>query len=242
MKPVIGLPQMGNDLFRRYMKSKYVQTLRRAGAQARWIALEDPEQAAAEILACDGLLLPGGADVNPRLYGQEPAEACGKPDEKRDAGERKMLEAFLQTGKPILCICRGEQLLNVYFGGTLHQDIKPVQTFLHSHIPSRSRGIHPVSIKPDTKLGQILQAETLTVNSLHHQAADRTAPGLVVAAVSPDGFTEALEKPDHPFCIGVQWHPEHMSRRDPRQQELVNAFVRACVAQKETAAAAGKGR
>lgn len=228
MKPVIGIPRMGQDPFRKYMKSKYVQSLECSGAQVRWIKLEDPDRAVSEILECDGLLLPGGADVNPVLYGQEPSEKCGKPNTLRDTAEMKMLEAFLLTNKPVLCICRGVQLLNVFFGGTLHQDIKLTQAVRHSDFRSRNKGIHQVRLFSHTRLAHILNKDTVLVNSLHHQAVDRVGLGLTVSAVSGDGFIEALEIIHHPFCIGVQWHPEHMSKKSAVQQSLFDAFVNAC--------------
>lgn len=229
MKPVIGIPQMGSDLFRKYMKSKYVSSLVRAGAQVRWIELEDTDAAVAQLLDCDGLLLPGGADVNPKLYGQVPTEKCGKPNTLRDTGEMKLLEAFLPTNKPILCICRGVQLLNVFCGGTLHQDIKDSQKCSHSDFFTRARGCHQVKIMPHTRLNHIFEEETVKVNSLHHQAVDQVGKDLTISAVSEDGFVEALEITRHPFCIGVQWHPEHMSKRNPTQQKLFDAFVEACI-------------
>lgn len=231
MKPVIGMPRAGESLFRRYMLRKYVKSLERAGARVRWISLADPDRAAAEILECDGLLLPGGEDVNPRLYGEEPTEKCGKPNDIRDAVEVKMLEVFLRTNKPVLCICRGMQLLNVFFGGTLYQDIKQTQVSRHSHFPSKNRGTHKVKLYPHTRLGKLMKEQTLVVNSLHHQAADKVGLGLTVSAVSEDGFVEGLEVLTHPFCIGVQWHPEHMSRHNPLQQSIFDAFVAVCCEQ-----------
>lgn len=228
MKPVIAIPQVGNDLFRKYMKSKYVQSLQRAGAKARWIELEDTDKAIAEMLQCDGMLLPGGADVNPSLYGQAATEKCGKPNDLRDKAEMKMLEAFLPTNKPVLCICRGVQLLNVFFGGTLHQDIKDTQMCRHSSFRTRANGCHKVKLYPHTKLGKLFGEEWVTVNSMHHQAADQLGPGLTISAVSEDGFIEGLEVLLHPFCIGVQWHPEHMSKTHAQQQKLFDMFVQAC--------------
>lgn len=228
MKCVIAIPQMGNGLFRRYMKSKYVQCLERAGAEVRWIDLKDPEKAVARMLECDGLLLPGGADVDPKLYGAICCPECGKANEIRDTAELKMLEAFLPTNKPILCICRGVQVLNVYFGGTLHQDLKKLQVCRHRDFRSRRKGIHPVKLLPRTKLGKILGEEILTVNSIHHQAVDQVGLGLNISAVSADGFVEGMEVYLHPFCIGVQWHPEHMAKDDPKQQKLFDAFIAAC--------------
>lgn len=228
VKSVIAMPQMGNGLFRGYMKRKYVQCLERAGAEVRWIDLQDSDMAVAQMLECDGLLLPGGADINPKLYGQERCEACGKPNELRDAAEMKMLEVFLPTNKPILCICRGMQLLNVYFGGTLHQDLKKLQVCKHRDFRSRRKGKHPVKLLSRMKLGKILGEEIVTVNSMHHQAVNQVGLGLNVSAVSGDGFVEGLELYLHPFCIGVQWHPEHMAQDDPKQQKLFDAFVSAC--------------
>lgn len=228
MKPVIAIPEMGGGLFRRYMKSKYVDSLARSGAEVRWISVNDPQQAAAAALECDGLLLPGGADVDPALYGSECSKGCGKSNPQRDAAELKMLESFLPTNKPIFCICRGIQLLNVFFGGTLHQDISKMQTVKHSRFRSRKKGNHEVMVKTHTKLGKIFGQIMVNVNSMHHQAIDRLGPGLTPSGVSPDGFIESVEVFLHPFCIGVQWHPEHMAAIDPMQQKLFDAFVDAC--------------
>ena len=228
MRPVIAMPKLSNNPFRIYMKSKYVQSLRRAGAEVRWIDLNDPEKAAAEAVQCDGLLLPGGGDVDPARYGQTAKPECGKPDHRRDAAELKMLEVFLPTNKPVLCICRGVQVLNVYFGGTLHQDIQKLQLKKHSHFPSRKKGCHQVLFYPHTHLHRLFDGKAATVNSMHHQAVDQVGPGLTVSAVSEDAFIEALEVRYHPFCVGMQWHPEHMSKHDPLQQAIFDAFVSAC--------------
>ncbi len=228
MKTVIAIPQIGTEPFRIYMKSKYTQSLSRAGVETRWIELGDISQAIEETLECDGLLLPGGPDIAPAMYGEEPEALCGEPNLLRDAVEPAILEEFLKSGKPILAICRGCQLLNVYLGGTLFQDISDTQTFHHSDFKFRARTTHPISIEKDSKLSRILGAETADVNSMHHQAARRIGKGLAVTARSADGFVECLELSGHPFCIGIQWHPEHMSKRYPDQQRIFDAFVSAC--------------
>lgn len=228
MSTIIAIPQMGTDLFRKYMKSKYVKSLERAGAEVRWIELD--ENAVSNALSCDGLLLPGGADIEPSLYGKEREEKCGKPNEPRDKYEFLIYNAFVKTNKPILCICRGFQLLNVANGGTLHQDIADIKKCSHSDFFKREKAIHNVTINEATALFDIFGKPQTGVNSLHHQAVDEVGKNLIVSAVSEDGFVEALELTEHPFCIGVQWHPEHMSRKDSLQQGLFNKFIEKCKA------------
>ena len=227
MGTVIAIPQMGTDLFRKYMKSKYTASLKRAGAEVRWIELEKTEKAVKEALCCDGLLLPGGADIEPSLYGRERQEKCGKPNELRDRAEIPLYNAFVQTGKPILCICRGFQLLNVMNGGTLHQDISEIKRCNHSDFLKRAKAVHSITVTGGTRLHSIFGKESVGVNSLHHQAVETVGENLTVSAVSEDGFVEAVELNGHPFCIGVQWHPEHMSKKYPLQQKLFDEFIKA---------------
>lgn len=235
MKPVIAMPRMENSLLRCYMIFKYRQSLRRAGASVRRIPIRNLQRHMEELLACDGLLMPGGADIQPHLYGQVRSDKCGKPEPARDAGEWAMLDAFLKTGKPVLCICRGHQLMNVFRGGTLHQDITHLQTTKHSDFHSRAKGCHEVSVTPGTKLHSILGEDRCLVNSIHHQAADAVAPGLTVSAVSDDGIVEGLEDPSHPFFLGVQWHPEHMAGKFRHHHKIFAAFVKACAKAKADA-------
>ena len=223
MKPVIAMPRLSNEPFRIYMKSKYVFSLWRSGARVVWISQNCTEKDLERLKKCDGFLLPGGVDIEPARYGQETDEKCGKIDLRRDAAEQKMMEAFLPTGKPILGICRGVQFVNVFFGGTLHQHMDG-----HSDFKARAIGSHNVRILPGTKLAGILGEKTLLVNSMHHQAANAVGKDLMVSACAEDGTIEALEHVSHPFCLAVQWHPEHLSRRRKDQQAIFDAFVAAC--------------
>lgn len=225
MKPRIAIPQMGHSLFHWYMKHKYATALAHAGANAVWIALAEPDLAVRQALACDGLLLPGGADIDPACYGQVRDGKCGEANPVRDAVEPLLLQAFLAAGKPVLCICRGVQLLNICLGGTLFQDITDQQRCCHSDFSSRARSAHRCAIAPDSHLFAILGKTELPVNSIHHQAVNQVGWGLTVSARSEDGFVEGLELAGYPFCIGVQWHPEHM--KDPIQQRLFQAFAAA---------------
>lgn len=228
MNCTIAIPKFEDGLFRKFMQSKYTAALHRAGAKAVWIKPDDLDEAIAKMLQCDGLLLSGGEDIDPKYYGQIRSEKCGKVVAERDHAEMKMLQAFLPTGKPILGICRGEQLLNVYFGGTLHQDIVSLSSDKHDDYPHKDLGNHAVTVAPDSKLAQIMREKRFPVNSLHHQAVDKPGEGLAVSAVSDDGIVEAVEHTAHRFCIGLQWHPEHMVGFSKRQRRVFDAFVKAC--------------
>lgn len=225
MRVVIAMPRMSTDPEPTAAQSKYMESLARAGAGMRWVELSDPEQAVQDALTCDGLLLPGGGDMDPKFYGQERIPACGEPNLLRDAAEPLLLRAFLAADKPVLGICRGIQVLNAVLGGDLYQDIKPFE-----HLPHNGHWakVHTVTVRRGTLLSRILGQDTVLVNSQHHQAVDRVAPGFTLAALSEDGIVEAIEKPDARFCLGVQWHPEWLSDADPAMQGLFDAFVNAC--------------
>ena len=242
----IAMPRMVPNQLLAEAHAKYPESLARAGAEMRWIELDDPEKAVQDALACDGLLLPGGGDIDPKFYGQERIPACGEPNVLRDTAEPLLLRAFLAADKPVLAICRGIQLMNVALGGDLYQDIKPFE-----HVPHNDHWgkIHTVTVRRDTLLSRILGQDTVLVNSQHHQAVDKVAlggphplganpppprggptgaPGVGVAPLRQDGIVEGIEKPDAKFCLGVQWHPEWLSAADPAMQGIFDAFVAAC--------------
>lgn len=225
MRVVLAMPRMSTDPEPTVAQSKYMESLARAGAGMRWVELNDPEQAVQDALTCDGLLLPGGGDMDPKFYGQARIPACGEPNLLRDAAEPLLLRAFLAADKPVLGICRGIQVMNAVLGGDLYQDIKPFE-----HLPHNGHWakVHTVTVRRGTLLSRILGQDTVLVNSQHHQAVDRVAPGFTLAALSEDGIVEAIEKPDAGFCLGVQWHPEWLSDADPAMQGLFDAFVNAC--------------
>ena len=225
MRVVIAMPRMSTDPEPTVAQSKYIESLVRAGAGMRWIELSDPEQAVQDALTCDGLLLPGGGDMDPKFYGQARIPACGEPNLLRDAAEPLLLRAFLAADKPVLGICRGIQVMNAVLGGDLYQDIKPFEHLPHNDHWAK---VHTVTVRRGTLLSRILGQDTVLVNSQHHQAVDRVAPGFTLAALSEDGIVEAIEKPDARFCLGVQWHPEWLSDADPAMQGLFDAFVNAC--------------
>lgn len=189
----------------------YLDALRMVGIEPVPVSPSEPVKSLAGF---DGLMLSGGGDVDPALYGQAPDPRCEPPDRERDAFEQKHLCEALAADLPVLAICRGSQLFNAtHPGGTL------VQHMEGHRLPNR--GTHHVEIYRDTRLGSILGAGMHVVNSRHHQAVDRPGRGLVVAAKSPDGVIEALERPDRKFAIAVQWHPEDQM---PQQKRLFEAF------------------
>jgi len=171
----------------------------------------------------DGLLMPGGADIPPSEYGEEPHETVELLDDDRFHFEKALIHSWIQeTDKPLLGICLGSQWINVATGGSLVQDIP-------SELNSNHRDTtHPVAIEPDSRLARILGSTSVEVNSLHHQAADRIGNGLRAVAKAPDGVVEATETTDPDrFLIGVQWHPEKMMPDNPVQAKLLKAFVEA---------------
>ena len=177
----------------------------------------------------DGLLLSGGGDVDPTLYGAAPGALTGGVDVARDQAERELARWSLDAAKPIFGICRGVQVLNVACGGTLYQDIgEYVGAQRHTFYPDLPFDLraHAVQIEAGSRLGRIVARATLEVNSLHHQACREVAAGLRVVARAPDGLIEALEALDHPFALAVQWHPEALPEM-AETQALFGALVAA---------------
>jgi len=158
----------------------------------------------------DGLILQGGADVSPRAYGEEPLKPEWSGDPVRDAYELELIHEFLEAGKPILGICRGMQLINVAFGGSLYQDIPTlVPDAVHHETASYDRHHHEVTLTPGGKLAEWnANRPGRQVASIHHQAVKRLGRNLVVEATAPDGVIEAIRYEGRPFVFGVQWHPE----------------------------------
>jgi putative glutamine amidotransferase len=179
----------------------------------------------------DGLLLPGGGDILPALFGEQDSGLLWFVDERRDRAELALARWALAEKLPLLAICRGIQVLNVATGGTLVQDI-PTQvpdTLSHSTIAGRPKSsvAHTVEVAAGSRLAALVGAGELGVNSAHHQAVKDVGAGLVVTARAPDGVIEGLEIPDHPFCVGVQWHPEAMVESHPVMRRLFEGLTEA---------------
>ncbi len=184
-----------------------------------------------DISKCDGVILSGGEDVHPRFYDKnEYLELCEEIDEQRDDFEWKVLEHTEKNALPVLGICRGLQVVNVFFGGTLIPHIPAFGKFDHSRTGSVDR-YHLVRVDPNSEFHSITGATSGEVNSAHHQAADRVGKGLVASALSSDGVVEAIErdKRGSAFLQLVQWHPERMNNPDSAFSKNIRLkFVDAC--------------
>ncbi|MGN0194792.1 MAG: gamma-glutamyl-gamma-aminobutyrate hydrolase family protein [Pseudoramibacter sp.] len=178
----------------------------------------------------DGFLFPGGQDVNPDYYGQTRQTDQDEVCEPLDRMSLALFKEVRQAGRPALGICRGLQLFNVIYGGTLYQDLPTEHPtdVNHHQAPPYDAPAHRVSVAPGTLLEKIVGVRELPVNSLHHQAIKDVGNGLKVQAVSEDGIVESISDPEGAFLLAVQWHPECAFESDPKSLALFKALVEAC--------------
>lgn len=243
VRPLIGIPCYAAERSdsRRPLygnNQAYIHAVERAGGVPVLLpplsAATDSEQVADHLCArLDGLLLSGGADIAPALYGATATAECGTPEVERDVFETLLTQRALAARLPILAICRGMQMLNVVLGGTLLQDIASQRAEAQQHeytTQPRSFRAHPITLAPDSRLASILGAPTVMVNSFHHQALDRVAPEIEVVGWAADGIAEACELRGYPFALGVQYHPEELVSTDEPSQRLFAAFIQVCSA------------
>jgi putative glutamine amidotransferase len=188
----------------------------------------DPGHMAAMLERASGLVLTGGDDLDPRLYGEEPHPATEKPSDLRDEWELKLVEAARQRGLPTLAICRGMQLVNVALGGTLIQDIAQQRQGALVHERSAARGVrvHAVEVDGDSRLAELLGTRRLNVNSMHHQGVARVSDLLRATSRAPDAIVESLEWPGEDWwMVAVQWHPEELvDDAEPWDRRLFRGF------------------
>lgn len=230
--PLIGLTTYGRGENNRYgLPAEYVDAVRRAGGIP--VLMPPGGRAPNDWLeSLDGLILSGGGDIDPARYGGSQHEALYNIDHERDAFEFALVEQALARRMPLLGICRGMQMLNVHLGGSLHEHVPDVygETLAH-RAPPREPTPHPLRIAAGTRLASLLGREEVLAASWHHQAVKALGRGLVPVAYAPDGLVEALEWPEYPWLLAVQWHPELTAASDPGQQGLFDAFVAAAAGQ-----------
>ncbi len=229
-KPVIGI---GSDVLtesgmrdRATMYLTYVEAVRRAGA-VPVIVPPQSENVTDLLESLDGLLLAGGGDCDPAVYGEERHPSVEPMDPRRQSNDLQLARAARESGLPTLGICLGMQVLNIAAGGTLIQDITTQHETDIQHVSlPEDRVRHQVRIELTSQLGSIVGSSEIDVNSSHHQAVKVLGQGLVVTARADDGIIEGLEDPLHPFYVGVQWHPEDM-KDEASAVAIFRAFIEA---------------
>ena len=226
--PLIGLTTYGRSADNRYtLPAEYVDAVRRAGGIPVLLAPGEPhwERLLGKL---DALILTGGGDIDPDRYSGLRHQTLYGVDQERDTLEWALARHVVTSGMPTLGICRGAQILNVAHGGTLIEHIpdESGEVVLH-RAPPREPIPHSVTLKPGSRLAQLLGRDEISVTSWHHQAPRKVAAGFEVVASATDGIIEAIEMPTHPWLIAVQWHPELSAASDPLQQRLFDAVVAA---------------
>lgn len=207
----------------------YLDALHEAGGIGASVVCQEPDTVDVDAFLArfDALLVTGGLDADPSLYGQEPHPELSAFDPTSDRWEIALIGAARRAGKPLLAICRGHQLLNVALGGTLHQHLGDLDGVGPHGVPDGGGGTpNAIIVEPGSRLAAAIGTDGVVGNCHHHQAVDEVADGLVVTARTADGVIEGLEAPDDAWTVAVQWHPEDSARHDPVQQRLFDAFVR----------------
>lgn len=211
----------------------YLASVERVGATPMVVAAETHGDVRQWLREVEGIVLTGGADVDPSFYGERPHASYRGASPGKDAFEIEVVHRALEADVPVLAICRGAQVVNVACGGTLVQDIpSDLPRTVPHHVPEPKDGVaHEVTVAPGSRLHQIMGGRgdaplVLGVNTRHHQAVKHLAPGLTVTATAPDGVIEGIERPASRFCVAVQWHPENFLARG-EFLPLFEALIRA---------------
>jgi len=231
--PLIGITTYHKDE-RGYIQlpAQYADAVRRAGGIP--LLIQPGETRLDELFTLlDGIILSGGGDVDPTLYTEENHEEVYWVNQDRDEFEVMLTKQSLDSDMPLFCICRGLQILNVALGGTLIPHIPDAVSDAVPHRqPPRDPILHEVSINADSRLAEIMGGAIVNTASWHHQSIERLAEGLTVVGHAPDGVIEAVEMPNRPNLIAVQWHPELTAHEDVSQQRLFDEFVALSTKQK----------
>ncbi|MBI2154046.1 MAG: gamma-glutamyl-gamma-aminobutyrate hydrolase family protein [Candidatus Rokubacteria bacterium] len=235
--PLIGVTTsitVGKQPERAYVNSAYLAAIQTAGGVPVPVTPQLDARSQQELLArCDGFLLTGGGDLDPAAFNEAPHPTLYEVAPARDRLEIALVHHAMESRKPLLAVCRGIQVLNVALGGSLFQDVAsdPGSEIQHQQDKDdtpRNEPTHPVKVVAGSRLAQVLGTTDLRVNSMHHQAVKAVGRGLVPVAFAPDMVIEGveLEEPDR-FVLGVQWHPEELTDRDPSARRLFGALVAA---------------
>ena len=202
----------------------YVESVERAGGIPVVLPVIDPDDVPGLLNAINGVVMTGGGDVQPSLYGATPAAETHNVDPRRDAFDIALLQRALEREIPVLAICRGMQVANVALGGTLVQHVPALSGVRHDQHKRGHEAVHKVKLEPDSRLAEALGETELDVNSIHHQAVLEAAPGSRAVAWADDGTVEAFEVEGNSHLVAVQWHPELLEDM-PEQQGLFRQLV-----------------
>jgi len=230
-KPIIGISAVNSfDKGMHAQRLTYAQAIWEAGGEAVLLPCNPDKGNVKQVVGMlDGLLAPGGHDIDPAFYGEEVHEACGKFTRYEDEYDMELIKEAVNQKKPVLGICRGMQVINALYGGTLYQDI-PTQyskEIIHTRIVPEEENIHTVNIEKESYLAKVLGVtEEVRVNTSHHQAVKDVAEGFRVTAKASDGIIEAIENEDASILC-VQWHPERLQDMEI-YQKLMKDFVDRC--------------
>lgn len=232
MKKLIGVLPLWDEAKQSiWMLPGYMKALEKCGAVPIILPFSAEKSILDEVFElCSGFLITGGQDVDPSLYGAEKSAVCGEVNATLDSMEKYILMRSAEENKAIFGICRGVQIMNVCFGGTLYQDIpSELENCVEHHMSAPyNRAIHCVTVADNTVLADIIDGGNLAVNSYHHQAVKDISPILKPCADSEDGICEALYYPGKKFYLAVQWHPELDFEENEKSLKLFKAFVDAC--------------
>lgn len=233
-RPLI-ITTCGNNAERYFLRKEFVTELERAGGVPLLVASSDAPSIQDMCRVMDGLYLTGGDDIHPSFFGEEIApHYAGKHDILRDQLERELIIYAQKQHIPIFGICRGMQALNVFLGGSLYQEVEHEREGALTHksqSADRTLLSHSVSVTENSLISNIISETNLMVNSIHHQGIKKLGESVLAVATSPDGLIEAIELENHPFAIGVQWHPEEL--KNDASRRLFQRFVEATILHKE---------
>lgn len=225
MKPIIGILPVVDENMLSSVRAEYARALEGAGGCAVMLPYTKEIDVIDRFVSlCDGFVFAGGKDVDPARYGEEKREVCGSTAQYRDEVEFLAFDRIFASGKPIIGICRGCQLINVALGGTLYQDLPSEHGSDVVHRITDGTAYHEARTLAGAELMGIVGGDVITINSIHHQAIKRLGDGLVPTSHAPDGIIESARHLTHPYLAIYQWHPECMCDREVGRA-IFNAFI-----------------